>query len=265
MILFLRELKRNRKTFIIWSSIILFYNIAVIAFFPMLSDKAKAMDTVLKDMKGALDFFGMGFMDFSNVLSLFGAYSFVYLSMMGGVYAMILGSGIISREEGEKTIEFLMSKPIKRSQIITSKLAAAFFNIFLLSILYAATSVVMFSLFVTKSVNYGALMSMMLGAFLIFSLFTAVGIFLSTIISRPKSVVSISIGIVLGTYIIGGLSAITEKAEFLKYLSPFKYMDTKYIMDNARIDYVYGGLFLVVIAISIGGAYYFYNKKDIKV
>lgn len=264
MILFLRELKRNRKTFIIWASLILLYNILVIAFFPMLADKGKAMDTMLKDMKGALDFFGMGFMDFSNVLSLFGAYSFVYLSMMGGVYAMILGSGIISREEGEKTIEFLMSKPIKRSSIVTSKLAAAFSYISLLSILYAVSSLAMFALIVKQSVNYGALMSLMLAAFLIFSIFAAIGLFLSTIISRSKSIVSISIGIVLGTYIVGGLSAITEKADFLKYLSPFKYMDTKYIMDNGRINYVYGGLFIAVIAACICCAYYFYNKKDIK-
>ncbi len=265
MILFLRELKRNRKTFIIWTSLIILYNILVIAFFPVLADKGKAMDTMLKDMKGALDFFGMGFMDFSNVLSLFGAYSFVYLSMMGGVYAMILGSGILSREEGEKTIEFLMSKPIKRSSIVTSKLAATFFNIVLLSVLYTGTSLIMMTLLTKQSFNYGALISLMLAAFLIFILFAALGIFLSTFISRSKSIVSISIGIVLGTYIIGGLSAIAKEADFLKYFSPFKYMDTKYIMDNGRINYVYGGMFLVVIAVCIGGAYYFYNKKDIKV
>ncbi len=264
MILFLRELKRNRKTFIIWTSLILLYNILVISFFPVLTE-SKAMNSLMKDMKGTLDFFGMGFMDFSNVLSLFGAYSFVYLSMMGGVYAMILGSGILSREEGEKTIEFLMSKPIKRSSIVSSKLAAIFFNIVLLSILYTGTSIIMMTLLAKQSFNYGALMSLMLAAFLIFILFAALGIFLSTFISKPKSIVSISIGIVLGTYIIGGLSAITKEADFLKYFSPFKYMDTKYIMDNGRINYAYGGVFLAVIAVCIGGAYYFYNKKDIKV
>ena len=41
--------------------------------------------------------------------------------MAGGVYAAILGVSALVKEESEGTIEFLYSKPVTRSKIVTAK------------------------------------------------------------------------------------------------------------------------------------------------
>ena len=48
-----------------------------------------------------------------------------YIVMAGGIYAAILGVSALVKEESEGTIEFLYSKPVTRSKIVTSKILAS--------------------------------------------------------------------------------------------------------------------------------------------
>ena len=51
--------------------------------------------------------------------------------MAGGIYAAILGVSSLAKEESEGTVEFLYSKPVTRSRIVTAKILANAFYTFL--------------------------------------------------------------------------------------------------------------------------------------
>lgn len=68
--------------------------------------------------------FGIGSLDVSTVVGYYGLL-YLYLLIMAGIHAAMLGSTIISKEERDKTAEFLFVKPISRTTVISAKLAAA--------------------------------------------------------------------------------------------------------------------------------------------
>jgi hypothetical protein len=63
-------------------------------------------------------------MDISSMDSAYGwlkTEGFVFVYLIVGVYASIMGSNILLKEESEKTIEYLNSLPVKRRDILKSK------------------------------------------------------------------------------------------------------------------------------------------------
>lgn len=57
------------------------------------------------------------------------------------IHASMLGANIISKEERDKTTEFLMVKPISRTKILTSKLLAALANVLILNLVTLVLSI----------------------------------------------------------------------------------------------------------------------------
>jgi len=266
MTIFLRELKRNRKSFLIWTVILVLYNIMIFAMYPSLADQAELYQKMLEGMpKELMAAFNIGQMDFSNIISYYGTYSYLYLLMFGSIYAMLLGAGILSKEESDKTIEFLLAKPVTRNLIVGSKMGCAFLYIFLFDLLFSVSTFALVEVYHESAYSLKALILLSVGALLVFYLFAAVGMLISIFIVKAKSIYPIAIGAVMGTFILGSIGKISEKAEGLKYLSPFEYVDANYILTNERIDPTYLAIFAIVIISSVVLTYVLYNKKDITV
>lgn len=265
MILFLREMKRNRKSFVIWIACLLIYNIFVFALYPTFADPAAAdaYKQMIESMpKQFLAMLNAEQLDFSNILSYYGTYSYLYFILAGSIYAMIFGAGILSKEESDKTIEFLISKPITRSSIVTSKICCAFIYLFLFNFIYSVSTYILVQIYHKASYSSTALWLMLTGPFIVFFIFAAIGLVISVFIVKAKSIFPIAIGTAMGTFILGGVSAITDKAAWLKYISPFKYVDSSEILKAEKIDLKYIIIFIIVTAISVVSTYYFYNRKD---
>lgn len=64
-------------------------------------------------------------------------------------------------------------------------------------------------------------------------------------------------------YFLNIITNLTEKAEFLKFLTPFGYTDGADIIANGKIEIKYLSVGLIFTAAGIGTAFYKYNKKDI--
>ena len=85
--------------------------------------------------------FGIGTFDLSKASGYYGML-FLYLLLMATIHAAMLGADIISKEERDKTSEFLLVKPISRNKIITSKLLAALINIIIFNIITLVSSII---------------------------------------------------------------------------------------------------------------------------
>ena len=67
---------------------------------------------------------------------------FLYIAVMGAVHAVILGSELISKEERDKTSEFLYAKPVSRPTALTGKLLAGLTNLIVLNLVTLVSSFV---------------------------------------------------------------------------------------------------------------------------
>jgi ABC-2 type transport system permease protein len=261
--IFLRELKANRKALLIWSvCMFLFVASGMMKYTGYTASSSSAVFAGLPPTLKAL--FGMGSFDVTKASGFF-AFLFLYLELGVGIHAVLLGSGIIAKEESDKTTEFLMIKPVSRSTVITSKLLAALFNVVVVNIVTLVSSIVMVAAYNKGKDVSGEIAMFMVSMFFVQLIFLSLGAALSAFLKNPKPAGSISVGILLIGFLIFEITNLTDKLNYLNILSPFKYFSYADLAAGKGLNIVITLLSVVLIAIFTTLTYFFYKKRDLKV
>jgi len=183
--------------------------------------------------------------------------------VLGSIYTIVLSSNILLKEEYNKTAEYLLTRPLTRSEVFFSKLSVLSVNVFLLNAVTALAGLISIELVKNDSFSLKAFLILSLFTFLLNFLFGAAGLFLSTVVKRPKPVTIFSIGLVLILYFVYTISKITEGISKIGYLSPFKFVNLDvtnpaYGFDLLNLIY-FTGISLLLIFLS----YRLYLRRDI--
>lgn len=199
---------------------------------------------------------------FFSILGFY-SYIFTFVLLAGAVQAMNLGAGVISKEVRLKTADFLLTKPVTRAQVMTSKILAAVTLLVFTNVIY-----LLFALITVRAVASGTFSErifLMISAVLFFVqiMFMVLGIFFSVIIPKIKSVVSFSLPTVFAFFIISTLGAVLGE-EKVRYFTPFRYYDTAYIMKNSAYESRFIIIEILFLIIACIASYVIYVKKDIK-
>lgn len=263
--LFMKEMRRNAFSLIIWMLIITILILVTMSVYPtFMANQSKITGMLSLIPEGALQFKGISnFNDLLSVLGFYAANNVIYMMLLGSIFAIVLASGILLKEEYNRTAEFLMAHPVTRSEIFLSKLAVLFLNIFLLNFVTSVVGFILIELVKTGDVNIRAFLILSLYTFLLNLLFGAAGLFLSVLIRRPRPVTYQSIGLVLILYFIFTISKISGNVSAMGYLSPFKYIDTDVVSSGYHLEYLrilyFAGLSVLLTTIS----FMIYRRKDI--
>lgn len=264
MNIYWREIQVNIKSLVIWSIILSGLGILVMAFFPTIAKQAETLQQLLTSMPAALlEAFGLQKISMTDILGFYASKQYPTMTLFGSIYAIMLASGILSKENSDRTIEFLLSKPVTRSAILTSKWLSV---ITLILVFNIVISIIMFiTLQIVKIENFDipVFLLLCLGPLLMHLTFASIGLLLSVLIRKTRSILPLSLGIVLVTYFLSIASALSEKLEFLKYFSPFKYADAIDIITNQRIELLYLVLMLVLNTAPVLLSYSIFRRKDI--
>ena len=260
MTIFLHELKRNRLSLIIWSAALSFMLAVCVLIYPIMEAAMDSMMGAFAEMEGFSEAFGMDQLATIDFMEYFAVECGEMMGLGGAIFAAILGSGLLPKEERDRTAEFLLTHPISRTRVVTEKLLAALTQITLLNIAVAAISLLS-TLPINVDVHFGQMGLLFLSYYLLQIEIAAISIGISAFLRRGS--LGIGLGLSLAFYFINLLANITEDLEFLKYVTPFAYADGTYIVTNTAIDvkFVLIGLGLTVLAIL--AAYRKYTKKDI--
>ena len=259
-----REWKVNFRGFVIWTSILVILFGAVFLIYPSIitSDNMESLNEMLKvfpeDLLRAFN------MDISSIDSAFGwikTEGFVFVLLITGIYSGILGSGILLKEENDKTIEYLNSLPVKRTQIVMNKVAVGLVYIFLMIIVLGVFNYVG----LTWSGDFDKKSYLLLSITPIFSSIVIFSfcLFLSTFTHKTKNTIGISLGIVFVSYFLNVISELSKETEVLKYISFFALADIRTVIVDVKIN-----PYLVIVAFGlailfIGLTVVRYNKKEL--
>jgi ABC-2 type transport system permease protein len=265
MNLFLRELKAHQKSLIFWCIGVILMVLTGMSKYTSMSGSGESMNELMADMPKSLQaIMGTGVFDLSKASGYYGVL-FLYLVMIATIHSVLLGANIVSKEERDKTSEFLFVKPISRLKIISMKLAAALFNIVILNIVTLISSILMISRYSKGELGIlGDVGILMVGMFLLQLLFLGIGTGLAAVLKNPKRASSISTAVLLLTFILSIAIDLNEKLEILKYLSPFKYFEAKNLMYGGGFEGVFVTITVVLIAVLLVGTYVFFSKRDLK-
>lgn len=262
MNMFFHELRALRKSTIIWSLSLAALIIFMLSMFPAFSKDVADVKKLLANYPLSLrKAIGLSLDNFFTLLGFY-SYLFLYVLLSGSIQAMNLGTSILSKEVREKTADFLLTKPVSRTQIITSKILAAFVSIVITNVIYLTLAFTAATIFKTEAFSVKTFFLISLSLFFIQLIFMALGLLVSVILPRVKSVLSISITTVFGFFVLNMLSSIIgDKA--MRYIIPFKYFDTAYIIKNAAYETPFIIIGIAFVISAIGASYWIYIKKDI--
>lgn len=264
MNVFFREMKANRKNLIIWCIGIFLMIASGMGKYSSLYASGKSIKDVLAQMPQSLkSIIGMGTFDLTSVMGYYGML-FFYLAMMAGIHASMIGATILSKEERDKTAEFLFIKPMSRNQIITAKLFAALVNIGVLNLITFISSILMVSRYSKGEAVMGDISRLMIGMFILQVIFLLIGTALAAISNHSKMIPSLASGILMFTFILSVAIDLNSRIEIFKYLTPFKYFDAKNITVAHGFEPVYVILSFIIITVLISMTYVFYDKRDLK-
>lgn len=261
MNIFRHELKVYRQSIIIWAWAMTLLAVMYILIFKGLGSDIESFKAFLNNMPDVMKKTFNILIDSISTLEGFYSFVFSFVLLCGAIQAMNLGTAIVSKEVRDKTADFLLTKPVSRVQIMTAKLAAAFTALLITNIIYLSltisTAVAMVDAF-----NLKIFFMISLTMFFVQLIFLALGILISVLAGKIKSVIAVSLSTVFGFYILGSLGSFLGE-ERIRYLSPFRYFDPAYIIAHAAYETSFLVIGSVLIIAAIAGSYLVYLKKDV--
>jgi ABC-2 type transport system permease protein len=260
--IFIRELKANLKSLLIWSAIITLLIIMAVAKYSAFAgdpSMLKMLDSLPPALMDALS------MRAFNLTTLSGFYGimFIYFGLMGAIASAMWGSDIISKEERDKTVEFSLVLPVSRSKVVTAKALAALVNCIVFVLITWVMSIAVVPSYKPDQAFYNFLALEMEGMLVIELIFLAIGLLLGCAMKQYKRSGSTAVAIILATYFISIIAPMQENLNFLKYFTPFKYFDAGDLFRNGHMDGTYLLLSAAIIVVCVAAGYWAYNRRDL--
>ena len=257
------EFNVRLKSVLVWSLALVFLIVFYFSIFPVFSDQAALINDMMARFPAELRAaFGMDNIDLSSVL---GFYSFIFLfvqlclSIQAGNY----GFGLVSIEESELTADFLLSKPVSRTQVLTSKLLAALTSLTITNLIVWVSSFISILLFRAGHGYEPRTLILLLLSIVIFQLFfLSVGLVVSLLVKRVRNVTPYALGLGFGTYVLSAFSGVFGEVK-LELITPFKHLDAAYIVRNGAYDTPLVLLNVAVTLVSLAVSYWLYIHRDI--
>lgn len=264
MNIYLFELRMYRKSIIIWSIAIAFWIIFYFAFYPLIASDSIAFDEIMSEFPDEfLAAFGMNTdLPMSTVLGYFGL-TFGMAQVPIAIQASNYGFGALSVEERELTADFLLSKPIRRSTIIKAKFFAALTGLTIVNIAIWISSISSIYLFNDGYEFELRNVFVLLSSVVFFQLFfLSVGMAISVSVKKVTSVLSYSMALSFGMYVLNSLSSVFSSG-VLGFISPFTHFSPSYILYEGSYRIPYTILSIIIIVISLWVSYFLYLRRNI--
>jgi len=265
MNIFIREMKAHRKSLIFWCIGMIVMIASQMSKYTATSGDGQSLNTLMASMPKSIQaVIGSVSFDLSKLSGYYGMI-FIYLALIATIHAAMLGADIISKEERDRTSEFLLVKPVSRSKVVTAKLSAAFVNIIILNIVTLITSIALAGKYSKGEPMTSVILNLMLGMFILQLIFMFLGTGIAAVSKNPKGASSLTMGILLATFVLYNAIGMNSHLEALKYVTPYKYFDAKNLNSSVGFEPVFMILSVLIIVALFTMTYVFYRKRDLEV
>lgn len=261
MTIFLHELRQNRNTILIWTGAVAFLMMVCVFLFPEMKSEAESIGDMFSSMGGFTAAFGMDRLNFGEFLGFYGIECGNILGLGGACFAALAAISTLAGEEKEHTADFLLTHPVSRERVLTEKLCAVGASLLIFHAVVLVLTVVSI-LVVGEEPDWSRLLLLHL-AYLLLSLETGAVCFGISAFGRRNGY-GIGLGLAAGFYFLNIIANLSEKAVFLKYITPFGYAESADILSEGSLHTGRLAFGMFCSAAGILAAYLWYAKKDIR-
>lgn len=254
------ELKQSRISLMIWTLAIGVFLVTCVFLFPEMKDEMGSINDAFSSMGSFSTAFGMDQLNFGTLIGFYSIECGNVLGIGGSLFASLIAISVLAKEEKEHTSEFLFTHPVKRSRVITEKLISVLIQLVLMNAIAYGLAVGSIA-FIGENIPWKELNLLHFAYFLLQIELAGICFGISAFLRRKS--IGIGLGIAIAMYCLNLIANITEKADFLKYLTPFGYAEGADIVTNGKLNATYVCIGMTFMVIGIGIAYWKYQKKDI--
>lgn len=261
--IFRHEFKMHLRSVITWSVAVAALIFVYVSLFSSFAEQAELLNEMMANFpKELLTAFGLTGVDLSTVLGYYG-FVFLFVQICLAIQAANYGFSLVSVEEREWTADFLLAKPVRRTQILTSKLLAALCGLIITNAVVWISSFGFIHLFKGDRTYQTKPLLLLLLSLVVFQLFfLGVGLVISLLVKRVRSVTPYSMALGFGMYVLSVFGDLLGES-VLEKITPFKHFNPHYIIQHEAYDWPLALVSVAVILISLVGSYWLYVRRDI--
>ncbi len=254
-----RELKVNLKSFLIWSLSVCLLLILVFCIYPSISHKMEIDKLLTIFPDEIINGFNFNVVSLSTVFGWYASEGFMITTLIGGLFAVMLGANILLKEESDKTINFLYAMPISRNKILGSKILAGALYIIAFNLLIMIVTGIGFKLSGDFELNKWLLLT--LTPILVHLVLFVLTLLVSCYMKKTGQAMGLMFGVTLVFYMLNMISQMDESLDFLSFITPFGYIDVTEIVKNGLINWYYGIILVIGLVISFFLVRRYNNKE----
>jgi len=254
------ELKQTYKSLLIWSLTVGGIGLLCICLYASMTEDMAALSESFSNMGAFSDAFGMSTLGIGTIAGYFATEVGTVHGLGSAMFAAILATTILSKEEDGHTGEFLFALPVSRGKVIAGKLLSMILALLLFTavtlicyligfeILGEAPDMDLFYRFM------GAQLLMNLEIMLICTAFSAF---------QKRNLLGAGLGIALLFYVFDLIGRVIPDLKDMLVIGPFSFANASEIFVEAEIPtaaYLWG---LGIMAIATALTFYRYTSKDL--
>jgi ABC-2 type transport system permease protein len=260
MTLVRHELRRCRTSFWIWTGSLSFLLAVCVFLFPEMKGEMDAVSDLFASMGSFTAAFGMDKLNFGTLEGYYAIECGNVLGLGGAFFAAFCAVGMLSKEERDRTAEFLLTHPVRRTWVLTQKLLAVLLQILALNLIVWGLALGSMAV-IGEPIPWRELNLLHL-AYLLLQLELA-GICFGVSAFLRRGSVGVGLGLAGLAYVTNLIANITEEAKPLKTLTPFGYCDGAEIVAEGSLDWPKVAVGLALGVLGVAAAYWYYPRKDI--
>ncbi len=255
------ELRQGRIAFAVWTVSIAALMVVCVFLFPEMKREMGAIGNLFASMGKFTDAFGMNRLNFGTLIGFYAIECGNVLGLGGAFFAALTAVSALSKEEKDRTAEFLLTHPVSRARVVTEKLMAAAAQILAMNLMIFVLSLLSITV-IGEEIPWKEILLMHLAYLLMQLELAGICFGISAFLHRGSA--GIGLGLAVMAYFLNLIANMTKNAKFLKYITPFGYCDAADIVGGGKLNSVMIVIGALAAGIGIAAAYIRYCGKDIQ-
>ncbi|MEY8391014.1 ABC transporter permease subunit [Lachnospiraceae bacterium 45-W7] len=254
------EMRTSIKSLLIWSLCVGGMGMACILLFSSMQESMEGMAENFASMGAFSDAFGMNQLNIGTLQGFYAAEVGNIHALGGAMFAAIISTNMLSKEEDGHTSEFLFTLSLQRGKVVLAKWAAVFSHVALMNLIciafYAIGIAVLAEEMPLKEffIYHGMQLLMQL---------EIAGICFAVSAFQRKNKLGLGLGLVLVLYAYDLIARVIPDLSDYKLASPFSYANASDLFQTGEVFAGAAVLGAGILILGVCTAYIVYVRKDL--
>ncbi len=259
---FKNTLRRMRGQIIGWSVGVALYGIFMAFFYPSILEMGDMWEEYISIFPEAMLAFFENMYAIATPMGYLDVYFFSYMHLIVGILAISAGAGLLVGDEEKGVLDLVLAQPVSRTKLFFGRLLGLLTS---LGIILTAgwLSWALPAGSVGLDLSWLQLLRPFLPLFAVLLLFAVMALLLSMVVPAARIAGMITGAVLVGNYLLLGLSNINDKLQPIMEYTPLRYYQGGNAIDGLKGSWL-AGLLLAALPL-IAGAWLLFKQRDIRV